>query len=515
MLELALVLLFGVALVAFANWRGAFAICVVMALLQDPLRKMVPGQPVYFIVFVGVAFLAAFLGAHVARVPLAPGKIAGWRENLGQPFLWFLVLAALQCVNSLVRFGNPVMTLIGLASYLAPIPAVVLAYRFALSRGELGMTRWMRFYVGLALVALTTVYLEWAGMGLRIFGEVGEGVLISGAGAYYRGNSGIFRAAEIAAWHSATVACFLVMLFWGKRFSPAKILVALLIVVFLLGLGALTGRRKMIIEVAIFLSAFVCMVGWYQRGNLRFAIVAAVLGVASYAVAVGSLAPDAESGYASERVTKTNTNEFGKYTERASTVFEDLPRRLVDTGTQPVVWAVQGFGIFGGGLGVGSQGAQHFGAPPSGAAEGGLGKLTVELGVPGLFVVAWVLYRLVRWVRRILNSLSRTSPRHANFAYGLVAFLLANLAAFSVATQAYADMFILLTLGWSFGFLLALPVLAARQVPGAAAPGQARPLSSRAGQFPLQPVPDLAHLEYTRRTWDGATPGEGARTDSG
>jgi len=54
------------------------------------------------------------------------------------------------------------------------------------------------------------------------------------------------------------------------------------------------------------------------------------------------------------------------------------------------------------------------------------------------------------------------SPGHARFGYGLVAFLAANGAAFSVATQAFGDLFVLLTLGWTLGFLLALPVLAKR-----------------------------------------------------
>ena len=46
-------------------------------------------------------------------------------------------------------------------------------------------------------------------------------------------------------------------------------------------------------------------------------------------------------------------------------------------------------------------------------------------------------------------------------AFGLVAFLVANVATFAVATQAYSDLFILLILGWALGFLLAMPVLAA------------------------------------------------------
>jgi hypothetical protein len=84
----------------------------------------------------------------------------------------------------------------------------------------------------------------------------------------------------------------------------------------------------------------------------------------------------------------------------------------------------------------------------------------MELGLPGLFVVGWLGYALTRFVLRSLASLSRASPRHARFGYGFVAFLAANIAAFSVATQAYADLFILLSLGWTCGMLLSLTVLA-------------------------------------------------------
>jgi hypothetical protein len=169
------------------------------------------------------------------------------------------------------------------------------------------------------------------------------------------------------------------------------------------------------------------------------------------------------------------------------------------------MWAMDGYGWMGGGLGIGSQGAQHFGAEPSGAAEGGLGKLTVELGVPGLFLIAWVLWRGLRFVSRILALLSKHSPKHANFAYGLVAFLVSNLAAFSIATQAYADMFILLTLGWALGFLIALPSLAGialrERKPAAPGVALARLAPLRPVTFPVATLPDAALLEYTRRTW--------------
>jgi hypothetical protein len=57
---------------------------------------------------------------------------------------------------------------------------------------------------------------------------------------------------------------------------------------------------------------------------------------------------------------------------------------------------------------------------------------------------------------------SRHSPRIARLSFGLFSFLVANLAAFSVATQAYGDLFVLLMLSWTLGFLLVVPVLVER-----------------------------------------------------
>ena len=149
------------------------------------------------------------------------------------------------------------------------------------------------------------------------------------------------------------------------------------------------------------------------------------------------------------------------------------------------MWAYDQWGFWGAGVGTGSQGAYYFGAwdlVNGGAAEGGVGKVALELGFPGLSVVAWFAYALVRYLGRILDYLTARSPAHARFAYGLVAFLAANVATFFVATQVYGDVFILLILGWSLGFLLSLPVLV-NHVP--------RPARSLAGfdRRHRQPIP--------------------------
>lgn len=463
--DLAFMLLAISMVMALAKWRYGFALSVLTVLLQDPLRKLTPGQPIYFVVFVGATFGCAWLGALMANVPLLPGKISGWRKYVGLPFKLFVILVVVQAAHSLARYNTPVLTGVGILSYLSPLPAIMLAYQFALRRGMDGVTRWMRFYVIMASLSLISVYLEYSGAHWKILGEVGGGVMISGAGDYYKGNSGIFRGAEIAAWHAATAACFSFMLLWGRRFSFAKVLLAVGLVAFFLGLGILTGRRKMIIELVIFISIYVSSVVWFRHRSGKIAILFTIFGALTYLGTVGMMAPGpGEHGTGVISNHRLSDSSFYKYSRRAGTVFEDVPKRISELGLQPVGWAVEQFGWLGAGVGVGSQGAQHFGVVANGAAEGGLGKLTVELGLPGLALVTWLLIKFGWYLWDLLSELARVSPRHANLAFGFVAFMLANVAAFSVAAQAYGDIYILLTMGWSLGFLLALPALANDQI---------------------------------------------------
>lgn len=469
--EIAFLLLFLAALLAFVNWRQGLALCAMTAILQDPLRKLTPGEPVYFVVLVGVVFAAAWLGALMARVPLMPRSINGWRQHVGTPFTLFVILALAQAVHSFARFGNPMMTALGLLFYFSPFPAMVFGYQFAVRRGVAGISRWMWLYVLVASLSLSGVYLEYSGIDWRTLGEVGVGLAIYDVNTVLKAYSGFYRSSEIAAWHAATIACFLLMLLLGRRISIPRLIPAGILVLFLVGVGMLTGRRKMLVEVAIFISVYFMLIAWFQRGAWKLAVLAAFAALFSYVGVIGMVDPDVgERSFSSHGLRVDPRDTYRAYTLRGRSVIADIPDRFAGLGLQPVSWAVNSFGVFGAGLGTGSQGLQNFSGsnlPSRGAAEGGLGKLTMELGVPGLFVVGWLFVAFTRFIWRSLAFLSKTSPHHARLGYGLVAFLTANVAAFSVATQAYGDLFILLCLGWALGMLLALPVLVQQQKLGA------------------------------------------------
>ena len=174
MVEFALLGLLTVTLISALKWRMALLLCVAVALLQDPLRKIAPGQPLYYNGFVGIVFAAAFIGASMSGLRLGPNVIHGWRQDLNVPFLLFATLLAFQAIHSYVRWDNPYLPLIGAIFYLAPITAITFSHQLAVRIGTVGIMRWMWFYVICLIPWLVGIYLESSGIRTPVLGEVGQ-----------------------------------------------------------------------------------------------------------------------------------------------------------------------------------------------------------------------------------------------------------------------------------------------------------------------------------------------------
>jgi hypothetical protein len=371
-----------------------------------------------------------------------------------------LLVIAAQAANGLARYGNPAIVGIGALSYLAPLPALLAGYHFALKRGQKGIEQWLLWYLIAALVVLPGILLEYIGIDWKVLGDVGEGLVMHHEGTILTAHAGFFRASETAAWHTATAVCVLLLLSSVRRVSSKRVVIAIGIIVALLALGVLTGRRKIFVEIAIFASIYISLLAMFGKGGVKLAVGAILGGVLSYLLVVWFV-DERPSG-----LTEQDAIRYQRYAERSATVGSDVSDRFVGLGLEPVQWAIDGFGWLGGGLGVASQGAQHFGGGAEvfgGAGEGGLGKITAELGVPGLAIALWFGFAALRYGWEVLKFVSQRSTAIARLAYGLVAFLVANLAVFFVATQLFGDLFVLLLLGLVAGFFLATPVLAERE----------------------------------------------------
>jgi hypothetical protein len=463
MLALSLASLAVPVLWAIEEWRIGLLLCLLTAVLQDPLRKLTPKEPVFFVVFVGVVFGGMCLGAMARGDSLSPKILFKRHPNLARPIALLLVLIIVQAFNSYLHFDNPMMTLTGLLTYLLPLPSIICAYQLVYRQGEFRINQFMRWYIVCIGLALTTVYLEYSGYNWPVLGTVGPQLIIFDqiTGLKLPSFAGLFRAPEIAAWHAMAAACFVLLITFSRRVTSMRILRAVIIVALLIGLGILTGRRKIIVEFTVFVSTYAILWIIFERGMGKLAI-AGFAGIAL--IAYGWLASAILEPVRTQR--DTELSSYSRYVDHTENAFKAVPTRFVELGIAPVMWAYDSYGLFGAGLGVGTQGTQHFGGGGAiaGAAEGGLGKVTLELGIPGLLVMGWLAISIFRRLWRTMRVASRYSRRIARLAMGFFSFLVANVAGFSVATQAYGDLFILLILSWTLAFLLAVPVLLEREV---------------------------------------------------
>jgi hypothetical protein len=447
---------------AFAEWSLGPLLCLATAIVQDPLRKLTPAHPVLFVGFVGVVFGAMCLGALIRGVPLNLKSSFGRYRQLALPFSLFLLLVVVEALNSYIRFENPMITLIGLLTYLLPLLSIVCSYQWVVRQGQFRINQFMNWYIVCIGLALITVYLEYSGYRWPVLGSVGPKLIIYDniSGIILPSFSGIFRAPEIAAWHAMTAGCFVLLSITRRRITVTRLLTTVIVAALLIALGLLTGRRKIAIEFAVFVSTYVVLWAIFERGVGKLVNVAVVgAALAGYAWLAGAL----QDGV--PRLNDRDASNYGHYLQHTENAFGEVPSRFVELGIAPVMWAYDSFGLFGAGLGVGSQGTQYFGGGGRivGAAEGGLGKIVLELGVPGLFVMGWIAIVLYRYLWQIMRTASRHSPTISRLSFGLVSFLVANAAGFSVATQAYGDLFVLLILSWTLGFLFAIPTLVQRE----------------------------------------------------
>jgi hypothetical protein len=233
------------------------------------------------------------------------------------------------------------------------------------------------------------------------------------------------------------------------------LLTAAIIIVLVIAIGMLTGRRKTVVEIAVFAGTYLILWAILQKGATKLGLALTIAGFVGFGWLVVQLGSD--------RSVDAGSSGYFLYVERSKTAFQDVPSRFVELGIAPIVLVYDRFGPFGAGLGIGSQGRQHFQGMITGLSEGGLGTIMLELGIPGLFLMGWLVISVFRHLWWIMRTASQISQRIARLSYGLFSFLVANVAAFSVATQAYGDLFVLLILSWTLGFLFAVPVLVERE----------------------------------------------------
>lgn len=428
-----------------ADWRKGMFVCIAAGFLQDPIRKIIPGEPVYLSALAVVFVIAIIFGFILQRGFISFEPIHSWYGVLRAPLYLFIGLVLIQAGFTIVRFGKPILALIGTISYLTPIPALFVAYYYPNNVEDI--QKLAVFYIAICILAASGVYLDYFGFHLPLLRQVGPGLTIYDFGMILKPYPGFLRSPEVMAWHTAAGSCILVILFMMTNKLEIRF-GCVISILFLIIAGILTGRRKILIQVILFLTFYGFLI-MYSQQNVRklFTYGILLIGIVTI-LALITLLPQ-------ERL-----STFNPYWQRGMTVFSDAPNRFEKLGMGSIKWAFHRGGIFGKGAGTGSQGAQHFGGGTllvGGSSEGGLGKIIVELGVPGLILVLWIVAAFTLYFWRIIKRVQIEDRQLTVLTYGFIAFLAASIPMFIVASQAYGDPFVLLTLGWISGSILSAP----------------------------------------------------------
>jgi hypothetical protein len=456
-LPLYLLLLAGACVVASNNWRRGWLLLPVFAILQDPVRKMTAGTPVV-LSFSIMAIYAAVLFS--ARATLA----AHLRElNRRFPALFtaisllalFIVLGT---VNGFFTFGAEHwrVPLLSLGLYVAPLPAVIVGYAF-LQREE-DLYRFFRLYAVITSIALIGTLLEYWRVKVPGLG------IVALPFDYYRHFfgiqvrllSGFYRAPDIMAWHAAMLTSIgLVM-----TLRPGS---NRLIWMGVAGWGflncLLSGRRK----ATYFVLSFAAVMVWRYFRRLQ---AKQVLAVIAAIILVGLIVQNVAAGR------ESNVYVRGAKTSRAEILFR-LGGGVIETFRQ--------FGLLGAGLGAATQGTRHLpgGTKAVGWQEGGLGKLAVELGLPGLLAVVLFAVILMRLLLR-LTAIGDVPGSTQFTRVALFSFFVANATGFMASAQAYTDGMLALTTAFLAGCLLATAALDERLTAPETQPALAQPQPARA-----------------------------------
>jgi hypothetical protein len=449
--------------VALVDWRRGWLLAILVGVLQDPARKLTPGTPVAMSLSMVVIYFVVIFAAqktlqmHARDFSRRFGNVFGAVTVV----LFFLVLAA---VNGIFTFGldgwkAPALSLF---IYLTPIPAVILGYAYLQREEQLyGL---FRFYALVTSIAMIGGPLEYMRLDWRVLGTVAlhEDNLRMMTGLTIRMLSGFYRGPDIMGLHAAILTMIGMTMSLRSR-SLRRVWIWILVSGWGFFNCLISGRRKALYMVAVFVVAFLWR--YVRRLSMPQGIAVAFLSLVMVFV-----------------VTKVSQDETSSaYTQGAATSQGEVFDRL-EGGLQGTV---EQSGIMGGGLGTATQGAYHVlsesGIAQLGWQEGGLGKLAMELGVPGLVAVAILAVAILLTMLKISKHPDVPGSSQLTRA-ALFGIVVANIVEFMASAQAYSDPVLTLLAAFFVGCTFASAALderlAASEAPGTAVVRQ--PLTSPA-----------------------------------
>jgi hypothetical protein len=411
----------GVCLLAVSDWRKALYAGVLVDVLRDPVRKLVPLEPV-LITLSGAAVWAVIVLVAVLSNSSSAAVMTKTYPKLRTAF-HLLILAILPAAAlSLISYsGGWKLAAIGLVSYMGPAIGVLAGFCFL--RKERDLTSLMKFYIFVNSVMLVSVVFEYLNLEIPALGGISYDWIRYHENRTVSLMCGWYRSPDIMGLHAAHVIMFALLL---AAVSKSESQFGWLLPAMWAGLSLLlSGRRKMIGIPLVFLAAFL-LIGWYlglrrMHRLLAFSVTGLLLG-GFFAILFWS------------------TDQSDDYTDYASTLFTQGLERGSDVIFGSTLGTLQESGILGAGLGSGTQGRYHFAEASEGPRtwqEDGVSRLFLEFGVPGVLLLCAALIMLAR---SVVKAIRMTVPESSGqmLHLGLAGIVAGDAASFAISHQQFS-----------------------------------------------------------------------------
>ena len=414
------------AMFAITDWRYGLTIAIVLDCFRDPVRKLSEGEPTLVTYCVGVVWAASF-------VNLFAGHHSGLRKVrrrfpwLERAITWYVIGLIPGAVISLALYQNGVMlAALGFISYAAPLLGVALGVALAFELRHL--KRLLQIYVilnSIAFVGSIAEWLRWDWMALG--GLQGFEWIRHMPGVIVRLISGFFRSPDIAGFHAANALMVSAILLLNRgdqprmrrRINPLWLSTAVWSVVPLL----LCGRRKMLIMPVVFVAAYLLYLQIAARRN--------VVQMLGYITVIVAIAAVPLAIYRDEEGLEDHQAYY-------ATTISDVAPRLKENVGMGVLGTLRQSGLMGSGLGVATQGAQHFAIEERRNVwqEDGVSRLFKELGIPGVILISVSALILLNRGRREIRRQKLLPLIELQALF--FALVLANLASFVASHQHFS-----------------------------------------------------------------------------
>ncbi|GAB5442262.1 MAG: hypothetical protein Fues2KO_26110 [Fuerstiella sp.] len=439
---------------ALADWRKAIYVGIVIDALRDPVRKLIPEQPI-LITLSGVGiWLVIVVMVLVSRRDQLKILYANYPKLRSAVHLMLIALVPAAAISTISYGRGWLMALIGGASYVIPMMGVLTG--FAALRTERDIARIMYAYVVVNVVMLIGVPLEYLEVPIAGLGGIEYDWIRYHDDQVVDLMCGWYRSPDIMGLHAAHVIMFsLILAIRPKGEGKGLWLMPVLWAAFCL---LVSGRRKMVGIPMVFVAVFLILGLTY-----RVAKISRLTGVVVISMLIGGAAA----------IFFWSPDESAEYTDFATSLFTEGWERSNEVIVGSTLGTLQQAGIIGGGLGTATQGRHYAGVQTErhlrGWQEDGVSRLFLEFGVPGVCLLVISVFLLLSAFLKSLRSLPRSS-NEILMQLGLVSVIAGDAASFAISHQQFSgDPVSALLVTLMVGMVLKFPGLLQRSAPVAAA----------------------------------------------